>query len=53
MTTAESVQNMTDEEKNIAIALTIIDNHLGRERVEIPEHTAQQNIFINNIIQLL
>lgn len=48
-----SAQGMTDEEKNMSTALTIIDNYLGRERVEIPEHAPQQSIFINNIIQVL
>lgn len=49
----ESAQGMTDNEKNIDTALVIIDNYLGGGRVEIPEYTAQQTIFINNIIQLL
>lgn len=44
---------MTEEEKNIATALTIIDNYLGRERTKIPEYTQQETIFINNIIQFL
>lgn len=44
---------MTDKEINIGTALVIIDNYLEEERIEIPEHTTQQNIYINNIIQLL
>ena len=50
---AESTQNITDREKYIDSALGIIDNYLGGRRLEIPEYTAQQQIFINNIIQLL
>lgn len=53
MPAIESAQNMTDKEKNIGTALEIIDNYLGGGSVEIPEYTAQQHIFINNIIQLL
>ena len=49
----ESTQNITDREKYTESALRIIDNYLGGRRLEIPEYTAQQQIFANNIIQLL
>lgn len=52
-TVTETAPSMTEEEKNIATALTIIDNYLGRERTKIPEYTQQETIFINNIIQFL
>lgn len=45
--------NKTDEERNMEIAISIIDKYVQKERVKCPEYTAQQKIFINNILQLL